>query len=41
MHRQDRLLRAAELSKEGMRKTILNLQTRNKELEARIKELEG
>ncbi|WVQ80232.1 hypothetical protein IAT38_002337 [Cryptococcus sp. DSM 104549] len=41
LHRQDRLVRAAEVMKQGMRKTIKSLQDKNKELEARVKELES
>ncbi|WVQ99533.1 hypothetical protein IAU59_006669 [Kwoniella sp. CBS 9459] len=40
LYRQDRLLRAAEQMKKGMRTTIQGLQERNKELEDRVKELE-
>ncbi|WRT66535.1 uncharacterized protein IL334_003494 [Kwoniella shivajii] len=40
LHRQDRLLRAADQMKKGMRITIKTLQDKNKELEDRVKELE-
>ncbi|OCF32969.1 hypothetical protein I317_04315 [Kwoniella heveanensis CBS 569] len=40
LYRQDRLLRAAEQMKKGMRTTIKGLQDRNKELEDKVKELE-
>ncbi|WWC89163.1 uncharacterized protein L201_004081 [Kwoniella dendrophila CBS 6074] len=40
LHRQDRLLRASEQMKKGMRTTIRTLQDKNKELEERVKELE-
>ncbi|WWD17133.1 hypothetical protein CI109_101570 [Kwoniella shandongensis] len=40
LHRQDRLIRAAEQMKKGMRLTIKGLQDKNKELEERVKELE-
>ncbi|KAK8864551.1 hypothetical protein IAR55_001801 [Kwoniella newhampshirensis] len=40
LHRQDRLIRAAEQMKQGMRMTIKGLQEKNKELEERVKELE-
>nr|XP_019046501.1 hypothetical protein I302_05251 [Kwoniella bestiolae CBS 10118]OCF25431.1 hypothetical protein I302_05251 [Kwoniella bestiolae CBS 10118] len=40
LHHQDRLLRAAEQMKKGMRTTIKTLQERNKELEDRVEELE-
>jgi deoxycytidylate deaminase len=38
--RQERLIAAGEKMKEGFRKTIRNLQDRNKELEQKVRELE-
>jgi len=41
IQRQERLINAGEQLKQGLRKTIANLQERNRELEARVKDLEA
>ena len=41
LHRQDRLIHAGNVAKEGFRAQINKLKSRNEELEARVKELEA
>jgi hypothetical protein len=40
LHRQDRLIRAGEVAKEGFRKTIKTQQDRIRELEEKLQQLE-
>ncbi|ORX35747.1 hypothetical protein BD324DRAFT_631497 [Kockovaella imperatae] len=41
LHRQDRLIKAGQAAKEGLRSQINRLKDRNAELEARVKQLES